>query len=75
MDDEATLRIKIYRSLGVTVDGKGGGEEQEVDGEYNRMIVRNMGGGKGGAGDVHVVKIEQGKYSRAFYAKFLWDRM
>lgn len=69
-DDQATLRLKIYRSMGMEVDY--GGQEGAKGGEYNRVVIRNLRDGKS---DMHVVKIEEGKYSRQFYAKYLWDRM
>lgn len=60
----------MYRSLGCSVDGKGeGGEGGE--GEYNRMIVRNITG----KADVHIVRVGKEEGTRAFTANFLWDRM
>jgi hypothetical protein len=67
-DDNATLKLKVYRSLGITVDGKG---EGVGEGEYNRMVIRNLEG----KADVRIVPVEQGKHSRVFVAKQLWDQM
>jgi hypothetical protein len=54
----------VYRSLGCTVDG-------DSEGEYNRMVVRNLSG----KADVHVVRVGKEEGTRAFTAGFLWDRM
>lgn len=56
------LRLKIYRSLGIDV-------EADKAGNYNKAIIRN-----GRKGDVHVVNIDP-KFSRFFYANYLWQTM
>ncbi len=62
MDDEITLKLKIYRSLGIEI-------ERDADGEYTKAIVRNRG-----KGDVHVFNLEN-KFSKFFYANFLWQTL
>lgn len=52
------LKLKCYRSLGIEL-------AQDEAGNFDRAIVRN---GK----DVHVVNIES-KYSKFFYANYLWN--
>ena len=55
-----SLRLKIYRSLGVDI-------EPDNAGNFNRAVVRNSR-----KGDVHVVNIDP-KFSRFFYANYLWQ--
>lgn len=61
LQDELSLKLKIYRSLGFDLE-KDGGEE------YNKVVVRN-----GKKGDVHIVNMETGKFSRHFYAGYFWN--
>jgi len=57
------LRLWLYRSLGITL-------EQDHAGNYNKATVSNTK-----KGDVHVVNIEPGKFSKHFYADYLWSTM
>jgi len=65
------LRLKVYRGLGIDLveDGSGG---------YSKAVVRKyvstmyLTSGNAKNKDVHVVNIES-KYSRYFYANYLWD--
>ncbi|KAG9230619.1 Spc24 subunit of Ndc80-domain-containing protein [Amylocarpus encephaloides] len=61
VEDEITLKLAVYRGLGIEVE-KEGGEE------YNKVVVRN-----GRKGDVHIVNLEPGKFSRHFYANYFWN--
>ncbi|KAL3418398.1 kinetochore protein spc24 [Phlyctema vagabunda] len=62
MDDETTLRLKVYRSLGVDIERE--------DGEYTKAVLRNVT-----RGDVHVVNIDTTKFSRFFYANYFWNSL
>lgn len=57
-----SLRLWIYRSLGVSL-------EQDEVGNYSKAIINNTK-----RGDVHVVNIDP-KFSRWFYADYLWGTM
>lgn len=57
-----SLRLKIYRSLGVDI------EADEV-GNFNKAVIRNSR-----KGDVHVVNIDP-KFSRFFYSNYFWSTM
>ena len=57
-----SLRLKIYRSLGIEI-------EADEAGNYNKAIIRNSR-----KGDVHVVNIDP-KFSRFFYANYFWQTM
>lgn len=61
--DETTLKLKVYRGLGMDIEKSAGSEE------YNRVVVRN-----GTRGDVHIVNLE-GKFSRHFYANYFWETL
>ena len=63
MDDEITLKLKVFRGLGVDI-------ERGQDGEYRKAVVRQ--GTKGG--QMHVIELD-GKFSRFFNAQYLWDTM
>lgn len=63
VDDEVLLRLKVYRSLGIEL------ERDERDGEFSRAIVRNDR-----KGDVHVINMDK-KFSRFFYANYLWQTL
>lgn len=56
------LKLKVYRSMGITV-------ESDDAGNYNKAVIRNAS-----KGDVHVVNIDP-KFSRFFYANYLWQTM
>jgi kinetochore protein Spc24 len=58
----ARLKLKVYRSLGIDI-------EADNAGNYNKAVVRNAQ-----KGDVHVVNIDP-KFSRFFYANYLWQTM
>lgn len=62
-DDPTILRLWLYRSLGVTL-------EQDHAGNYNKATVNNAK-----KGDVHVLNIEPSKFSKHFYADYLWNTM
>jgi kinetochore protein Spc24 len=59
-EDEMLLKLKVYRMLGIDVD------PDEKTGVYQRVVVRNRG-----KGDAAVVNIDP-KFSRYFYANYLW---
>lgn len=61
-DDEISLTLKVYRSLGVDVD-------RDEKGQYSKAIIRN-----GNKGDVHVINMDE-KFSRFFYANYFWSTM
>lgn len=62
LSDEVTLKLRVYRSLGIEV-------ERGSQGEYGKAIVRSVG-----KGDVSVVNVD-GKFSRFFYANYFWDQL
>lgn len=57
-----SLRLKLYRSLGIDV-------EADEAGNYHKAIIRNSR-----KGDVHVINIDP-KFSRFFYANYFWQNM
>ncbi|KAL7269864.1 putative kinetochore protein spc24 [Rhizina undulata] len=59
-EDGTVLRLKVYRSLGMDIEGDGAGG-------YNKVVIRNPA-----KGDVHVVNIEN-KFSTFFYANYFWN--
>lgn len=62
IDDEISLKLKVYRGLGIDL-------ERGESGEYEKAIVRS-----GRRGDVNVVNID-GKFSRFFYAGYFWNTL
>jgi kinetochore protein Spc24 len=62
IDDETTLRLKVFRGLGIDL-------ERDEKGAYGKAIVRN-----GRKGDVCVVNIDE-KFSTFFYANYFWDSL
>lgn len=60
--DYDSLRLKIFRSLGIDI-------EPDEAGNFNRAVIRNSR-----KGDVHVVNIDS-KFSRFFYANYFWSTM
>jgi len=63
VDNEVLLKLKVYRGLGIEV------EKDELNGEYNKAVVRN-----GSKGDVHVINLDQ-KFSKFFYANYFWGTL
>jgi kinetochore protein Spc24 len=61
--DETVLKLKVYRMLGIDV------EADAETGLYNKAVVRNRE-----KGDVKVVQIDP-KFSRYFYADYLWSTL
>lgn len=61
-NDLASLRLKIFRSLGIDI-------EPDEAGNFNRAVIRNSR-----KGDVHVVNIDP-KFSKFFYANYFWSTM
>jgi kinetochore protein Spc24 len=59
VDDEISLKLKVYRGLGIDL-------ERGENGEYEKAVIRN-----GRRGDVNVVNLD-GKFSRFFYAGYFW---
>ena len=57
-----SLRLKVYRSLGIDID-------HDEAGNFNKAVIRNSR-----KGDVHVVNIDP-KFSRFFYANYFWSTM
>jgi len=60
--DEISLKLKVYRGLGIDI-------EKDESGEYNKVVIRN-----GRKGDVHIVNLD-GKFSRFFYANYFWSML
>src|SRR5688572_4974324 len=58
-----SLKLKVYRTLGVDV------EADPATGQYTKAVVRNAA-----KGDVHVVNIDP-KFSRYFYSNYFWGTM
>ncbi len=63
VDDEITLKLKVYRGLGVDV------EKDRESGEYSKAVIHN-----GRKGDVNIVNLDN-KFSRYFYANYFWQQM
>ena len=61
VDDEISLKLKVYRGLGIELERQGG--------EYTKAVVRN-----GKKGDMHVVNMDN-KFSRFFYANYFWQTL
>lgn len=59
---EPSLKLKVYRSLGIDAD-------HDTTGAYNKATIRNTQ-----KGDVHVVNIDP-KFSRYFYANYFWQTL
>lgn len=62
VDDEISLKLKVYRGLGIDI-------ERNAEGEYSKAVIRN-----GRKGDVHVVNMD-GKFSKFFYANYFWQTL
>lgn len=62
VDDEISLKLKVYRGLGIDL-------ERDEGGAYGKAVIRN-----GRKGDVHVVNVES-KFSRFFYANYFWGTL
>ncbi|CZR62273.1 probable SPC24 Outer kinetochore protein-part of Ndc80p complex [Phialocephala subalpina] len=62
VDDEITLKLKIYRGLGIDI-------EKDKSGEYSKAIIHNEK-----KGDVNVVSLDN-KFSRYFYANYFWQQL
>ncbi|KAG4437560.1 putative kinetochore protein spc24 [Cadophora sp. M221] len=62
IDDEMSLKLKVYRGLGIDI-------ERDEDGEYSKAIIRNAR-----KGDVNIVNIDS-KFSRFFYANYFWQQL
>lgn len=63
VEDEVLLKLKVYRSLGMEC------ERESENAEYTKAVVRNSR-----RGDVHVINIDN-KFSKFFYANYLWDML
>lgn len=61
VDDEISLKLKVYRGLGIEIERE--------EGEYTKAVIRNER-----KGDVHVVNMDS-KFSRFFYANYFWQTM
>ncbi len=62
IDDEISLKLKVYRGLGIDI-------ERDGDGEYRKAVIRNLG-----KGDVNIVNVDP-KFSRFFYANYFWQQL
>ncbi|KAI9054964.1 hypothetical protein LZ554_002107 [Drepanopeziza brunnea f. sp. 'monogermtubi'] len=62
VDDEVSLKLKVYRGLGIEL-------ERDAEGEYCKAVIRNMG-----KGDVNIVNVDN-KFSRFFYANYFWQQL
>ncbi|RQM07882.1 hypothetical protein DH86_00000750 [Scytalidium sp. 3C] len=61
VDDEISLKLMVYRSLGIEIERE--------NGEYTKAIIRN-----GKKGDVHVINMDN-KFSKFFYANYFWETL
>lgn len=61
IDDEISLKLKVYRGLGI--------ELERDNGEYSKAVIRNSR-----KGDVNIVNLDN-KFSRFFYANYLWQQL
>lgn len=61
-EDMTLMKLKVYRCLGIDI-------EADQSGNYNKVIVRNTQ-----KGDVSVINIDP-KFSRYFYANYLWNAL
>jgi kinetochore protein Spc24 len=57
-----SLRLKIYRALGIDI-------EPDEAGNFTKAVIRNSR-----KGDVHVVNLDP-KFSRFFYSNYFWSTM
>jgi kinetochore protein Spc24 len=62
VDDENSLRLRIYKGLGMDA-------EKDANGEYSKIIMWNANSGK-----ADVVNLDK-KLSRFFYANYFWERL
>lgn len=62
VDDEITLKLKVYRGLGIEI-------LKDVEGDFSRAVIRNES-----KGDVYIVNLDN-KFSRFFYANLLWHNL
>ncbi|KZF23421.1 Spc24-domain-containing protein [Xylona heveae TC161] len=62
LEDETILKLKVYRSLGIDI-------ESDHAGNYNKAVIRNIQ-----KADVHVMNLDP-KFSKFFYANYLWQSM
>lgn len=61
VDDEISLKLKVYRGLGIEIERE--------NGEYTKAVIRN-----GKKGDVHVVNMDN-KFSKFFYTNYFWQTL
>lgn len=61
VDDEISLKLKVYRGMGIEIERE--------NGEYTKAVIRN-----GKKGDVHVVNMDS-KFSKFFYANYFWQTL
>lgn len=62
VDDENSLKLKIYKGLGMDA-------EKDSSGEYSKVIMWNANEGK-----ADVVNLDH-RMSRYFYANYFWERL
>lgn len=62
VEDEITLKLRVYRGLGIDI-------EKDKSGEYTKAILHNEK-----KGDVNVVSLDN-KFSRYFYANYFWQQL
>ncbi|TAQ91036.1 hypothetical protein B7494_g648 [Chlorociboria aeruginascens] len=62
VDDEISLKLKVYRSLGVEI-------ERDENGEYSKAVIRS-----GKKGICNTVNLDN-KFSKFFYANYFWQTM
>jgi kinetochore protein Spc24 len=60
--DEVTLKLKIYRGLGIDL-------VRDSDGEYTKAVIRN-----GSQVGLNVVNLDN-KLSRFFYVNYFWQML
>jgi kinetochore protein Spc24 len=62
IDDENSLKLKIYKGLGMDA-------EKDSNGEYSKVIMWNANEGKS-----DVVNLDK-RLSRFFYTNYFWERL
>ncbi|KAI9672499.1 MAG: kinetochore-associated Ndc80 complex subunit spc24 [Caeruleum heppii] len=62
LEDATLLKLKVYRSLPIDI-------ESNEHGSYNKAVIRDTQ-----KGDVHVLQVDP-KFSRYYYANYIWQHM
>jgi kinetochore protein Spc24 len=67
-DDETSLKLAVFRGMGLEAVKEGQEGREDARGEYRKIVIRDSR-----RGDVNIVNFEQGKLSRHFYAAHFWS--